>query len=167
MRTERLFHGYTIQEDGLIHDPKGNILIPFDFNGYDGVCIKSIKYYVHRLVAHVFVRNPSPKFRLVDHIDRNKHNNVFSNLRWSNHVLNGLNNDAKNAYRVKKFNKWVARVRNKTLGYYRTYEEAHAVAKAYRLELSKQLYKDACTQSNDESSTCFSETSVRCPTLVS
>ena len=47
---------------------------------------------VHRLVALVWIPNPERK-PCVDHIDRNKHNNSASNLRWVTHSENSLNYD--------------------------------------------------------------------------
>jgi hypothetical protein len=36
---------------------------------------------IHRLVAQAFIPNPEAK-PMIDHIDRNRHNNHVSNLRW-------------------------------------------------------------------------------------
>tara|TARA_R110000868_G_scaffold312275_2_gene573166 strand:- start:82 stop:594 length:513 start_codon:yes stop_codon:yes gene_type:complete len=36
---------------------------------------------VHRLVAETFIKNDNPLLE-VDHIDRDRHNNNFDNLRW-------------------------------------------------------------------------------------
>lgn len=47
-------------------------------------------YPVHRLVALAFVPNPDNKPN-VDHIDRNKANPVWSNLRWVDQTENNLN----------------------------------------------------------------------------
>lgn len=49
-------------------------------------------YPVHRLVALAFVPNPENKPN-VDHIDRNKANPVWSNLRWVDQTENNLNTD--------------------------------------------------------------------------
>jgi len=43
--------------------------------------IKQIRYYVHRLIAETFVKNPN-QYKEVDHIDMNKKNNHKDNLRW-------------------------------------------------------------------------------------
>jgi hypothetical protein len=45
------------------------------------------KHYIHRLVADRFLPSPTGDC-VVDHIDRNKHNNCASNLRWVSHTEN-------------------------------------------------------------------------------
>ena len=45
---------------------------------------------IHRLVANAFVENPD-NLPEVDHIDTNKENNHYSNLKWCTHSQNHLN----------------------------------------------------------------------------
>jgi hypothetical protein len=40
---------------------------------------------IHRLVATYFLRQPSPKHNFVIHLDYNKDNNHFTNLKWVTH----------------------------------------------------------------------------------
>ena len=55
---------------------KGYYRLPLYNNG-------KVKYFaIHRLVAENFIDNPKNK-PTVDHIDRDRTNNVVSNLRWA------------------------------------------------------------------------------------
>ena len=49
------------------------------------------KFLVHRLVATLFLPAPTEPNLEVDHIDRNKHNNHASNLRWVSKSTNQKN----------------------------------------------------------------------------
>jgi hypothetical protein len=51
---------------------------------------KRVHKYTHRLVAEAFVPNPD-NLPDIDHIDRNRENNVVSNLKWSSKSDNMLN----------------------------------------------------------------------------
>ena len=95
---------------------------------------------VHRLVAEAFIPNPDGK-KCVDHIDRNKQNNVISNLRWATYTDNNFNTNVRgdNTSGFKgvskcRGNRWYAFTSEggKTiyLGSFATKEEA---AEAYRL----------------------------------
>jgi hypothetical protein len=48
------------------------------------------KHDVHRLVGFAFVNNPN-NHNVIDHIDRNRQNNMFNNLRWTTYSLNNKN----------------------------------------------------------------------------
>ena len=60
-------------------------------SSYDGV---SKNFYVHQLVAIAFIPNPD-KLSQVDHIDRIRHNNDISNLRWASRKDQGKNRNVK------------------------------------------------------------------------
>ena len=79
------------------HSPIPKFLKPVsDFHGYKMLTLyngkKKKRYYLHRIIAILFVPNPynSP---FVDHIDRNKSNFHFSNLRWVTASENAKNRD--------------------------------------------------------------------------
>ena len=48
------------------------------------------KYYVHRIVAQLFLEQNKGKY-IVDHIDGNRKNNNVTNLRWVTISENNLN----------------------------------------------------------------------------
>ena len=53
-----------------------------------------INHLVHRLLAKAFIENPDKK-PCVDHIDNNKLNNHFTNLRWCHQFENCKNQKQK------------------------------------------------------------------------
>lgn len=75
-------------------------------NGYRYTRIggaNSIKTGVHRVVASLFLPQPTEDNLEVDHIDRNKCNNHASNLRWVSKHINSLNKNKE--LRARKGNK--------------------------------------------------------------
>ena len=81
-------------EDQGISNKKGYHMIKIKYNKY---------YYVHRLVARVFVENQAPSyFTVVHHKDHDRSNNHASNLEWT---TSQLNNAQKVKMRLTKKNK--------------------------------------------------------------
>lgn len=71
--------------------PKGKILNGQDTNGYRRVCLgigERNFYLVHRLVAEYFCEKPSEECNVVNHIDGNKTNNIYTNLEWTTQYYN-------------------------------------------------------------------------------
>jgi len=173
MRTENLWWGYKAREDGMILDANGNILRQHMYGKYYGVLLTNpengarSQMHVHRLMARAFLHNPRPDvFTLIDHIDQNERNNDWDNLRWLNNSLNLLNRDTKGAYFNKRWKKWEARVRNKSLGWYKTYQEAHQCSKRVKEEIFSREYKQLCEDSIRENLCNYSlVTSGRSPSL--
>ncbi len=102
---------YLIYNDGRIYSKNVNKFVkPSSSNGYLAVGITSKSIRIHRLVASHFVDNPDPKnLNIVDHIDGNKKNNHYSNLRWTSHkgnTANAIRNGVKsgNIKQVKIYN---------------------------------------------------------------
>lgn len=88
---------YTVDRKGTIRSYKGKsvtTISPFvNSNGY--LCVKLSKngkrktLKVHRLVAMAFVPNPHPrKYKIVLHLDDDKLNPLWSNLKWGTNLHN-------------------------------------------------------------------------------
>lgn len=109
--------------------------------GYRSINLCRKRYYAHRL-AFLYMLGKLPALD-VDHIDGDKDNNSWSNLREANDSQNVSNQKArsksgvKNVYRNR--NKWAVQVsvnRKKfCFGTYPTIEEASRVAEQARIEL--------------------------------
>ncbi len=61
---------------------------------------KSLYYSPHRLVGIHFCERPDDNANIVDHIDGNRKNNYYKNLRWTTKEQNGQNKRIKNKYGV-------------------------------------------------------------------
>ncbi len=87
------YDNYEVSSHGRVRNNKtARILIPWlNSGGYPHVSLKNKKNHpVHRLVAFAFCANLNNS-TLVDHIDRNKTNNMFNNLRWCTSSENNRN----------------------------------------------------------------------------
>ena len=88
-----------ISNDGWVYSPKQKNKAP---KWTKGCVSKSTRYcqvyhnrkclLVHRLMAETFIENPN-KYEEVDHIDRNRSNNVIENLRWASKKMNRDNQE--------------------------------------------------------------------------
>lgn len=106
-------------------------------DGYVSIRIDSKLYAAHRL-AWMWMTGDDPGGLTVDHIDRNRQNNAFENLRLATGRQQRFNRRLKPSTGT-EFDKhqpkkpWRARFDGKRLGSFETQEEAHAAyLKAYK-----------------------------------
>jgi len=103
-------------------------------NGYIHISIDCQIYYGHRL-AWLYMTGKWP-IAQVDHIDRNRANNIFDNLREATNAQNQWNRKClrtdgrKGIYLHKLSGLWTARIKvngiSHSLGYFKSPDDAHA-----------------------------------------
>jgi len=141
------FENYSISNFGNVKNNLTGRILKTSFGG-DGYKIVSLSkngkkknVKIHQLVAKYFLLNPENKL-CIDHIDNDKLNNNFSNLRYATHIENCRNRSIssrntsgiKGVYFHKPSQKWMAYIGiNKKLiniGYFDTLEEAKTARQA-------------------------------------
>lgn len=121
----------------LAGDPAGCV----DSLGYVTILYKRKSIKAHRLAWYLHT-GVDPKELQIDHIDRKRDNNKFSNLRLATPTENNLNKQpdksCKGVYQNKVSGYYYAQIslngKNKHLGCYKTYEEAVEARKKAVLE---------------------------------
>lgn len=96
-------------------------------------------FYIHRLVAHHFVKVINGKY--VDHVDGNKLNNNYKNLRWVSQTDNLYNQKNAKGF-TKKGDVFISQIKeNKTTKYLGTFKTSSEARQAY-LNYKKALLKN-------------------------
>jgi hypothetical protein len=88
---------------------EGDVAGYYDTRGYLTIKIKSSLFRGHRL-AFYMTTGIDPGCLVVDHKDRNKSNNCFSNLRLANQSVNGHNQSKQCIYMDKRTGRWRAAI---------------------------------------------------------
>ena len=141
---------YVISSDGRVFNKLTGTerTISISKDGYCSVVLpvdnKQISFRVNRLVATAFCENDNPQEKIfVDHIDRNRKNNNYLNLRWVTPQENNKNmirpKQHKSGYKIKNINmeEWKE---TKIPGYYANLEgEILKVCKTVNRILSGSL----------------------------
>ena len=154
-RAVNCFLNYEISSHGRVRNAiTGKILKPGLTRGYLHIGLMKDKkrhnIYIHRMVADAFIENKDHENKkCVDHIDNNKLNNYYLNLRWASNRENSgnVNISIKNTSGYKgvsfynKLNKWQCKVANQHVGYFKTKEEAARAYNTKALELFGEFAK--------------------------
>lgn len=91
---------YCVSNYGKVWSRKRNKLVGFkSVTGYMEVMINGTRHYIHRLVAQAFIPNPN-NYPEIDHIDTDRSNNVWTNLRWTDRKGNQNNPITKERLKV-------------------------------------------------------------------
>lgn len=99
---------YSVTDDAHIYNDRTGRELKGTYatNEYHSVQLiidgKSKTFMFHRLVAQAFCENPNG-YTIVDHIDRDKHNDNASNLRWVCASTNSLNCEKQEPTKRKKY----------------------------------------------------------------
>ena len=154
------YSNYSISNNGrVINELTKKILSNYPKNGYYYVNLWDYKikkhkiYALHQLVSVYFIENPN-NYKMVDHIDGNRLNNNYINLRWCSSQQNNMNRKKISTNASSKFkgvtwdksrNKWlVAIVYNYKRQHIGRFENEIDAAKAYN-EKAKLIFGEfAC-----------------------
>ena len=142
--------GYFVRDDGAVRLKRGKISRGcMTRPGYKQVTMyhngHMLSRYVHILVAEAFVKNPRPDlFDMVDHIDHNKKNNHFSNLRWVDSELNKSHQKGECVVRRtnNKFRPWCSRPYKMRQLSFATRAEAVECSRLRKKERFEKLYRE-------------------------
>lgn len=80
---------YNVSSSGQVKNRKTNRILKGEINskGYIRVTLNTKRYFVHRLVAMLYIPNNN-NYSQVNHINHNKTDNRYSNLEWCNNQYN-------------------------------------------------------------------------------
>ena len=102
MEWKNIKDNYFVSSNGDIRNGDKILKGTTTYQGYKIYTILGKTECAHRLVALAFIQNPN-NYTLVDHIDGNKSNNNYKNLRWYSPSLNQYNKTTHSKTTGKKY----------------------------------------------------------------
>ena len=149
MREQEISSGYFIRDDGTVRTKTGKITNGcLTRAGYRQVTMYIEKRMatrsIHSLVAKAFVENPRPDiFNIVDHIDHDRQNNHYSNLRWIDKELNRKHQTGDAVvFRDLKFRPWCSCPYKMKQMFFASREEAVACSARRKKESFEKMYRE-------------------------
>ena len=116
-------------------------------NGYIAITVRSELYFAHRLAWYICTET-DPRDLVIDHINKNRSDNAFNNLRLATVQQNSQNRTGLGCSKVPSTGKYAAYIyhnRKKLhLGMFLTAEEAKAAYDAKAVELRGEFAPQAC-----------------------
>lgn len=123
------FSNYLISKEGQVYSTKTNKIKIAEIN-QNGYCRIELlnengkkKFYIHRLVAEVYIPNPN-NYNQVNHKDLNKHNNNLDNLEWCSEAMNMQHNADNKPENSRKIFQFDLVDKTKIIGTYNSIKEA-------------------------------------------
>ena len=131
-------------------DLKGKVAGTINKNGYVALSLVRGKFFYGHRAAWYIVTGQDPLDSTIDHIDRNRSNNKWNNLRISTYMQNAQNQSCRGFCWDKSRQKYIVSVRawGKTyfVGRFLTIEEARAAYDAKAVELRGEFAPQECRQ---------------------
>jgi hypothetical protein len=110
------FSNYKINKNGIIIN-KHNMILKFQLLvGYYKISLinderKKINFFVHRLIALTFLKNPN-NHAIINHKDKNKMNNKIENLEWVTHTQNITHSQGKKIEKINPIDNKILKIYN-------------------------------------------------------
>lgn len=86
------YQGYFISSLGRVKNKRGKLLKPWERRGYLVTEIRKnkcrVRLSIHRAVAQEFLNAQKGKYIIVNHLNKNRHDNRIENLEWCTFAQN-------------------------------------------------------------------------------
>jgi len=128
------------------------IILKQNLKSYFVININKKNYYIHKLVATYFLKNPN-NYTIVDHNDTNRYNNFYKNLKWIKNQSENMNNPiTKSKLKKKRFSKLIIQY-NLNGSKVKEWDNIKEICKFYKIKNSQNIY--ACLTGSQNTSIGF------------